>query len=587
MRTKGGEFLIKDTSIEYIFTLNELNEEQKMMVDSVKEFMDKEVWPYKTRFEQKDYGFTVEIMDKLANMGLLSVAVPEQYGGLGMDFITTLLICDYVSGCTGSLATAFGAHTGIGTLPILLYGNDAQKEKYLPKLATGEWYGAYCLTEPEAGSDANSGKTKAVLTEDGEHYEITGQKMWISNAGFAEIFIVFARIEDDPNITGFIIEKSQVHGMTFGEEEDKLGIKSSSTRQVFFDKVKIPVGNLLGTRNKGFKIAMNALNVGRIKLAVGCLDAQRRTITEAVKYANTRVQFKVPISSFGAVKQKIAEIATNCFVGEAGTYRTGQDINEAIEELKNNGLSHQNAELKGVEEYAIEAALLKVFCSEAIQHCTDEGIQIFGGMGFSKDALMESAWRDARITRIYEGTNEINRLLSVSMMIKKALKGELNLLKPAKAVGEELMGIPDFSIPDFSNPLDEEKHLIARLKKLGLMLAGKAVETYGMNMVRHQEIILALANIMIQVYMAESAILVAKKNNNEYEIAMAKINLFKAVEIIVTESKIAIISMCEGDVQKMMLMGLKRFTKYYNYPNIIQLKRTVANKIIDENQYSF
>lgn len=587
MRTKGGEFLIKDTSIEYIFTLNELNEEQKMMVNSVKEFMDKEVWPNKTRFEQKDYGFTVEIMNKLANMGLLSVAVPEQYGGLGMDFITTLLICDYVSGCTGSLATAFGAHTGIGTLPILLYGNNAQKEKYLPKLATGEWYGAYCLTEPEAGSDANSGKTKAVLTEDGEHYEITGQKMWISNAGFAEIFIVFARIEDDPNITGFIIEKSQVHGMTFGEEEDKLGIKSSSTRQVFFDKVKIPVGNLLGTRNKGFKIAMNALNVGRIKLAVGCLDAQRRTITEAVKYANTRVQFKVPISSFGAVKQKIAEIATNCFVGEAGTYRTGQDINEAIEELKNNGLSHQNAELKGVEEYAIEAALLKVFCSEAIQHCTDEGIQIFGGMGFSKDALMESAWRDARITRIYEGTNEINRLLSVSMMIKKALKGELNLLKPAKAVGEELMGIPDFSIPDFSNPLDEEKHLIARLKKLGLMLAGKAVETYGMNMVRHQEIILALANIMIQVYMAESAILVAKKNNNEYEIAMAKINLFKAVEIIVTESKIAIISMCEGDVQKMMLMGLKRFTKYYNYPNIIQLKRTVANKIIDENQYCF
>ncbi len=283
MRTKGGEFLIKDTSIEYIFTLNELSEEQRMMIDSVKEFMDKEVWPHKTRFEQNDYGFTVEIMEKLANMGLLSVAVPEQYGGLGMDFITTLLICDYVSGCTGSLATAFGAHTGIGTLPILLYGNDEQKEKYLPKLATGEWFGAYCLTEPDAGSDANSGTTKAILTNDGKHYEITGQKMWISNAGFAEVFIVFARIEDDNNITGFIVEKSQVSGMTLGEEEDKLGIKSSSTRQVFFDKVKIPVGNLLGERNKGFKIAMNALNVGRIKLAVGCLDAQRRTLTEAVK----------------------------------------------------------------------------------------------------------------------------------------------------------------------------------------------------------------------------------------------------------------------------------------------------------------
>ncbi len=587
MRTKGGEFLIKDTSIEYIFTLNELNEEQLMMINSVKEFMDKEVWTNKTRFEHKDYGFTVEIMEKLAEMGLLSVAVPEEYGGLGMDFITTLLICDYVSGCTGSLATAFGAHTGIGTLPILLYGNNAQKEKYLPKLATGEWFGAYCLTEPNAGSDANSGKTKAVLTDDGTQYEITGQKMWISNAGFAEIFIVFARIEDDPNITGFIIEKSQVKGMTFGEEEDKLGIKSSSTRQVFFDKVKIPAGNLLGERNKGFKIAMNALNVGRIKLAVGCLDAQRRTITEAVKYANTRIQFKVPISSFGAIQQKIAEMATNCFVGEAGTYRTGKDINETIEELKKSGLSHQDAELKGVEEYAIEAALLKVFCSEAIQHCTDEGIQIFGGMGFSKDALMESAWRDARITRIYEGTNEINRLLSVSMMIKKALKGELDLLKPAKAVGEELMGIPDFSLPEFPNPLDEEKHLIVRLKKLGLMLAGKAVETYGMNMVRHQEIILALANIMIQIYMAESAVLVAKKNNDPYEIAMAQANLYTAVEIIITESKTAIISMCEGDVQKMMLMGLKRFTKYYNFPNIIKLKRKIAQKIIDENQYNF
>lgn len=581
MRTKGGEFLIKETSIAYIFTLNELTEEQKMMVDSVKEFMDKEVWPNKTRFEHKDYGFTVEIMEKLAEIGLLSVSVPEEYGGLGMDFITTLLICDYVSGCTGSLATAFGAHTGIGTLPILLYGNNKQKEKYLPKLASGEWFGAYCLTEPEAGSDANSGKTKAVLTEDGQYYEITGQKMWISNAGFAEVFIVFARIEDDTNITGFIIEKSQVEGMTFGEEEDKLGIKSSSTRQVFFDQVKIPIGNLLGERNKGFKIAMNALNVGRIKLAVGCLDAQRRTIAEAVKYANNRVQFKVPISKFGAIQQKLAEMETNCFVGEAGTYRTGKDINEAIDELKNKGINHQEAELKGVEEYAIEAAILKVFCSEVLQQCTDEGIQIFGGMGFSKDALMESAWRDARITRIYEGTNEINRLLTVSMMIKKALKGEINLLKPAKSVGEELMGIPDFSIPEFPHLLDEEKHLISRLKKLGLMLAGKAMETYGMNMVRHQEIILCLANIMIEIYMAESAILVAKKNANKHQIAMAKINLFRAVESITTDAKTAIISMCKGDIQKMMLMGLKRFTKYYNYPNIIELKREVAQKIIN------
>ena len=585
MRTRGGEFLIKDTNTDYVFTLNELTEEQTLMVETVKEFMNKEVWPHKKRFEQKDYAFTEALMKKLAEIGLLSVSVPEDYGGLGMNFSTTLLICDYVSGCSGSLATAFGAHTGIGTLPILLYGTKEQREYYLPKLATGEWFGAYCLTEPDAGSDANSGKTKAVLTNDGLFYEITGQKMWISNAGFAEVFIVFARIENDANVTGFIIEKSKVEGMTFGEEEEKLGIKSSSTRQVFFDAVKIPKSNLLGQRNKGFKIAMNALNVGRIKLAVGCIDAQRRTISESIKYANSRVQFKTPISKFGAIQQKIAETSTACFVCEAGTYRAGKDIEEAIEDYIKQGLSHQEAELKGVEEYAIEAALLKIFASEALQHCTDEGIQIYGGMGFSKDALMESAWRDARITRIYEGTNEINRLLSVSMMIKKALKGDLNLLDPAKEVGKELMGIPSFDLPIFDQELDEEKELIHRLKKLGLLLAGKAVEIYGMKMVKHQEIILCLANIMMEIYMAESAILVARKNTDDTQIAMAKINLYRAVEHITSQAKTIIISMTTDVTQKMLLMGLKRYTKYYNYPNIIELKRKVAEIYIDKNGY--
>src|SRR5690554_4426215 len=327
---RGGQFIVKETPCEDVFTPEDFSEEQKMMRDSVKEFIDREVWPYKERFENKDYAFTKELMQKAGEMGLLSIAVPEAYGGMEMGFVTTMLVCDYISGATGSFSTAFGAHTGIGTLPITLYGNEEQKKKYVPKLATGEWFGAYALTEPEAGSDANSGKTKAVLSEDGKHYSISGQKMWISNAGFCHTFIVFARIEDDKYITGFIVENDPDNGISLGEEEKKLGINSSSTRQVFFSDTKVPVENMLGERGEGFKIAMNALNVGRIKLAAASLDAQRRIISNAVQYANERVQFKVPISSFGAIKLKIAEMATNAYVGESASYRAAKDIEDRI-----------------------------------------------------------------------------------------------------------------------------------------------------------------------------------------------------------------------------------------------------------------
>src|SRR5690554_3250993 len=437
----GGQFIVKETKAEDVFTPEDFTEEQKMMRDSVKEFVDREVWPLKERFEQHDYALTEEIMRKAGEMGLLGVAVPEEYGGLGMSFVTTMLVCDYISGASGSVATAFGAHTGIGTMPITLYGTEEQKKKYVPKLATGEWFGAYALTEPEAGSDANSGKTKAVLSEDGKHYSISGQKMWISNAGFCNTFIVFARIEDDKNITGFIVENDSSNGISFGEEEKKLGIHSSSTRQVFFSDTKVPVENMLGERGEGFKIAMNALNVGRIKLAAASLDAQRRIISNAVQYANERVQFKVPISSFGAIKLKIAEMATNAYVGESASYRAAKDIEDRIALRMEAGNTHQEAELKGVEEYAIECSILKVAVSEDVQHCSDEGIQIYGGMGYNADTPMESAWRDARIARIYEGTNEINRMLSVGMLVKKAMKGHVDLLNPAQAVADELMGI--------------------------------------------------------------------------------------------------------------------------------------------------
>ncbi|SEK40896.1 Acyl-CoA dehydrogenase [Maribacter orientalis] len=591
---RGGQFLVKETNCEDVFTLEDLSEEQRMMRDSTKEFVDRELWAHWERFEKKDYAYTEECMRKAGELGLLSVAVPESYGGMGMGFVSTMLVCDYISGATGSFSTAFGAHTGIGTMPITLYGTEEQKQKYVPRLASGEWFGAYCLTEPGAGSDANSGKTKAVLSADGKSYSITGQKMWISNAGFCNMFIVFARIEDDKNITGFILENDPANGISMGDEEKKLGIHSSSTRQVFFNETKVPIENMLSERGNGFKIAMNALNVGRIKLAAACLDAQRRVIGEATKYANERIQFKTPIINFGAIKSKIATMATNCYADESASYRAAKNIEDRIKMREAAGNTHQEAELKGVEEYAIECSILKVAVSEDVQSCTDEGVQIFGGMGFSADAPMEKAWRDARIARIYEGTNEINRMLAVGMLVKKAMKGHVDLLGPATKVGEELMGIPSFDTPDFSQLFAEEKDLVTRLKKVFLMVAGSAVQKYGPELENHQQLMLAASDILIEVYMAESTILRTEKNTKRFgeaeqatQIAMAKLYLYNATETIIQKGKEAIISFAEGDEQRMMLMGLKRFTKYTNNPNVVALRTQIADKVAADNGYTF
>jgi alkylation response protein AidB-like acyl-CoA dehydrogenase len=591
---RGGQFLVKETKCENVFTPEDFSEEQLMMRDSVKEFADKELWAHKDRFEKKDYAYTEACMKKAGEMGFLGIAVPEAYGGLGMGFVDTCLVCDYISGATGSFSTAFGAHTGIGTMPITLYGNEEQKQKYVPKLASGEWFGAYCLTEPGAGSDANSGKTKAVLSEDGKTYLITGQKMWISNAGFCSVFIVFARIGDDKNITGFIVENDASNGITMNEEEHKLGIRASSTRQVFFNDTKVPVENMLSERGNGFKIAMNSLNVGRIKLAAACLDAQRRVTSGAINYANERVQFNTPIAQFGAIRYKLAEMATSTYAGESATYRAAKAIEDRINARVAEGNSHQEAELKGVEEFAIECSILKVAVSEDVQNCSDEGIQIFGGMGFSEDTPMESAWRDARIARIYEGTNEINRMLSVGMLIKKAMKGHVDLLGPASKVQEELMGIPSFETPDYSELFAEEKELLGKLKKAFLMVAGGAVQKYGPDLDGHQQLLMAAADMLIEIYMAESTILrtekLAKKegeNKVTEQIAMAKLYLYKAVDIINAKGKESIISFAEGDEQRMMLMGLRRFTKYTNMPNIVALRETITKKLVEENNYCF
>ena len=591
---RGGQFLDKESHCNSIFTPEDFSEEQVMMKEAVKEFNEREVIAHRDRFEAKDYALTEEVMRKAGEMGFLGVAVPEAYGGLDMGFVSTMLVCEYISSGTGSFSTAFGAHTGIGTMPITLYGTEEQKQKYVPKLASGEWFGAYCLTEPGAGSDANSGKTTATLSKDGKYYNITGQKMWISNAGFCNLFIVFARIEDDKNITGFIVENDASNGITLGEEEHKLGIRASSTRQVFFNETKVPVENMLSERQNGFKIAMNALNVGRIKLAAACLDSQRRITNEAIVYANARKQFKTPIAEFGAIKYKLAEMTTNTYVGESASYRAAKDIEDRIALRIEKGNTHKEAELKGVEEYAIECSLLKVAVSEDVQNCADEGIQIFGGMGFSEDTPMEAAWRDARIARIYEGTNEINRMICIGMLIKKAMKGHVDLLGPAMKVQEELMGIPSFDTPDFSAPLSQEKAIIKNLKKVFLMVAGAGIQKFGPKIEEHQQLMLHAADILIEIYMAESAILRTEKNilrssaeEQKHQIEMSQLYLYNAVEVISKSAKSGIISFAEGDEQRMMLMGLKRFTKYTNYPNVAELRNSIAEQVNKENAYCF
>ena len=587
----GGSFIIENDTTRQIFTPEDFSEEQLMMKAAVKEFIDREVWPHKERFEKKDYELTKTLMEKAGELGFLGISVPEEYGGLGMGFVSAMLVCDYISGATGSLSTAFGAHTGIGILPITLYGTEEQKQKYLPKLSSGEWFGCYCLTEPGAGSDANSGKTKAILSEDGSHYKITGQKMWISNAGFASLMIVFARIEDDKNITGFLVPYDAENGIRLGDEENKLGIHSSSTRQVFFTDTKVPKENILGERNGGFKIAMNALNVGRVKLGVACIDAQRRLTSESVKYANERIQFKTPISQFGAIKEKIARMATSCYVGESACYRAAKNIEDRIDYFISQGMSKQEAELKGVEDYAVECSLIKVGASEDLQNCSDEGIQIFGGMGFSADTPMESAWRDARIGRIYEGTNEINRMLSVGMLLKKGMKGQIDLMgsvmKAANAFGQNTS---NQIISD--NHLSQEISIISKFKNLFLILLGNVVQKFGNELEKQQQILLSLSDILIEIYFSESALYRTIKNIDNQGIEsqntqenMVQFYVFEAYNIIHKSAREIILSISDGKEQEQLLKILNEKCSYNRHPNVIGIKTKIANKFIEENSY--
>ena len=585
----GSEFITHQTNHSNVFTPEDFTEEHIMMRDSVKEFNEREIIPFRSRFEQKDYKLTEDLMRKAGEMGFLSIAVPEQYGGLGMGFVSTMLVCEYISSGSGSFSTAFGAHTGIGTMPITLYGTEEQKNKYVPKLASGEWFGAYCLTEPGAGSDANSGKTTATLCDNGDSYKINGQKMWISNAGFCSLFIVFARIENDKNITAFIVENNSENGITLGEEEHKLGIRASSTRQVFFNDTIVSKENMLAKRGEGFKIAMNSLNVGRIKLGAAGIDSQRRLTTTSIEYANERKQFKTSISNFGAIKYKIAEMITNTYVGESACYRAAKDIEDNINRLVAEGMTHQEAELKGVEDFAVECSILKVAVSEDVQNAADEGLQIFGGMGFSEEAPMESYWRDARIARIYEGTNEINRMVSVGHLLKKAFKKEINL---KKAITDSTINSKfSFLKKKKQNGIFKlEKEAVSNYKDLFLTLLGHCLQD-KIDLEKNQQLLLGLSNILIEIYMSESAVLRTEKNTNNkennYKIKadLTSIYLSNANDIINKNAKEVINLISTGPKRKKLHNYLYRKTKSYSDINIIKLRNKVSEQFTNEGKY--
>lgn len=587
---KGGEFLIKETSFENVFIKDQISEEQKMFGQTAADFIANRINPNDKKIEKQEPGLTQQLMLESGELGLLGASVPEEFGGMGVDVCTDTVINEEM-GTAHSFAASYAAHTGIGTLPILYFGTAEQKQKYLPGLSSGEIKAAYCLTEPGSGSDALGAKSKAVLSEDGKHYILNGQKMWITNGGFADIFTVFAKI-DGEKFTAFIVD-AKSEGISLGSEEDKLGIKGSSTRQVFFNNVKVPVENLLGEIGKGHKIAFNVLNIGRYKLCVLNLGGSKKTTTVATKYANERIQFNVPISSFGAIKHKLAEMAIKSYVCESATYRTGGLIDDMIADLSAKGTDKVQAKLIAAEEYSIECAILKVFGSEVLAYVVDEAVQVFGGTGFSEEYPVARAYRDARISRIFEGTNEINRLLAVGMLVKKAMKGEVDLFTPAMAVQKELMSVPDFSSGNSDDFFAAEKKALQNAKKAILMTAGAAVQKFMQSFEKEQEIIMNISDMLIELFVCESVLLRTEKLMSirgeaacSLQIDMTRTYISDALERINLSGKHAISAFNDGDTLRIMLMGLKRFTKY-EASNTIAARRRIADKLIEENQYCF
>jgi alkylation response protein AidB-like acyl-CoA dehydrogenase len=584
---KGAEWLVKESSPFETFIPEDFNEEQQMVKDMCNAFLDTEVIPIIDRIDKLEPGLMPSLVQKAGEQGLLGAAVPEEYGGLGKDFITSTLVNEGLGGGF-SFSVAVSAHTGIGTLPILYFGTPEQKKKYIPKLASGEWKGSYGLTEPNSGSDALGAKTTATLSADGKYYLLNGQKCWITNGGFADIYTVFAKIDGD-KFSAFIVERG-FEGFTRGPEEHKMGIKGSSTVQLYFQDCKVPVGNLLGEIGKGHIIAFNILNIGRLKLCAAALGGAKRAATTSIQYAKTREQFKTPIANFGAIKNKLAEMAIRLWTTESALYRTAKWIDDKELGLAAAGKPFNEAVLGAAEEYAIECAILKVDGSEMLDFIVDEGVQIHGGNGFSDEYIISKAYRDSRINRIYEGTNEINRLLTVDMVLKRAMKGRLDIMGPAMAVSRELMSIPDFGDGEDS-PFAKEKKTIQNFKKAILMTAGAAVQKLMTRLENEQEILMHIADMAIDTFLAESALLRAWKLADQrgaaataFELDIMRTNLYDAADRINKAGKDAINAFADGDEQRMMLLGLKRFTKVEPF-NSKEARRRIADKLINDNKY--
>ena len=586
---KGGQWLTTAPLPEDCFIPEDFSEEQHMIKDMCNQFLETEVFPIVQRIDSLEPGLMPSLVAKTGALGLLSISIPEAYGGLGKDFVTSVLASEYL-GAGHSYSVAVSAHTCIGMLPILYFGTEEQKTKYLPKLVTGEWGGAYGLTEPNSGSDALSAKTTAALSPDGKHYILNGQKCWITNGGFAHVYTVFAKVDGD-KFTAFIVERG-TPGFTQGPEEDKMGIKGSSTVQLYFQDCKIPVDNLLGELGKGHKIAFNILNLGRLKLCAAAVGGSRMALNHSITYAKTREQFKQPIANFGAIKHKLAEMAIRIFVAESALYRSAAWIKEKEEELLASGKPFAEALLAGAEEYAIECAALKVFGSEVLDFSVDEGVQIHGGNGFSAEYNISRAYRDSRINRIYEGTNEINRLLALDMTLKRAMGGRLDLMGPAMAVQKELMSIPDFGAGE-DTPFASELKLIANLKKAILMTAGAAVQKLMMKIEHEQEILMNIADMAIEVFHAESTLLrvmklVAQRGEQAMadQVDMMRTYLYDAADRVNKSGKDAINGFADGDEGRMILMGLKRFTKADPF-NSKAARRRIADRMIEEGRYRY
>ena len=587
---KGGEFLIKETEAKDIFIPEEINEEEQMIVQTCEDFLEAEVFPILERIDSQEDGLMRELIQKAGDLGLLGISLPEEYDGFDQSFVTSML-ASHAMGAGYSFSVAYSAHTGIGTLPILYYGNEEQKKKYIPKLASGEWAASYCLTEPNAGSDANSGKTKAVLSEDGKYYILNGQKMWITNGGFADVHTVFAKIDNDRILSAFIVE-SNWDGVIINPEEKKMGIKGSSTVQIFYNDVKVPVENLLGKRGEGFRIALNILHMGRIKLGGSVLGAAERAITQSVNYANERKQFGRFISSFGAIKFKLAEQVIRTFTTESAVYRVSQNIDEAIERLVEEGIPKSKATIEGIAQYAIEAALLKVYGSEILNYVVDETVQIFGGMGFSAETSVDRAYRDSRINRIFEGTNEINRLLVADTTIKKALKSGFDVVRYANHIIKDLDEKPDDEITELSY-YEEKRKCIKNFKKTVLLLLGAVSEKFERKLVEEQEILFNISDIIIQIYAAESTLLRIEKLESMKGEEYVKIYkdildvfVYDAANIVHKAALDAISSFTEGDEQEIFLERINMFTKTA-LVNVKEARRRIADKLIDDNRYNF